>query len=70
VRFEKKFFYHEKTLQPTTYNAGVVVLNSDVVGLNPGANPTIVSYNASAVKFYKATNSIPRFCNKNYFSLL
>jgi hypothetical protein len=30
----------------------------------PGANPTIVSYNASAVKIYNATSSIVRFENK------
>jgi hypothetical protein len=34
----------------TYYNAGVVVVNSAVVGLAAGAKPTIVSYNASAVK--------------------
>jgi hypothetical protein len=27
----------------------------------PGANPTIVSYNVSVVKIYIATNSIARF---------
>jgi hypothetical protein len=27
----------------------------------PGANPTIVSYNASVVKFYSAIYSLPRF---------
>jgi hypothetical protein len=27
----------------------------------PGANPTIASYNASAVKIYSATNSKARF---------
>jgi hypothetical protein len=27
----------------------------------PGANPTIVSYNASAVNFYHATSNIVRF---------
>jgi hypothetical protein len=34
------------------YNAGVVAVNSNIVGLAPGANPAIVSYNASAVKIY------------------
>jgi hypothetical protein len=33
----------------------------------PGANPTIVSYNASAVKNYNATSSLGRFENKNAF---
>jgi hypothetical protein len=30
-----------------------------------GANPTIVSYNASAVKIYSATSSLVRFENKS-----
>jgi hypothetical protein len=33
----------------------------------PGANPTIVSYNARAVKFFNATSSLVRFENKNVF---
>jgi hypothetical protein len=33
----------------------------------PGTNPTIVSYNASVVKIYNATNSIARFQNENHF---
>jgi hypothetical protein len=32
-----------------------------------GANPTIASYNASAVKSYSATNSLVRFKNTNIF---
>jgi hypothetical protein len=32
------------------YGAGVVVVNSKVVGLAPGSNPTISNYNASVVK--------------------
>jgi hypothetical protein len=35
----------------------------------PGANPTIVSYNAGATKLYTATSSLVRFGNKNYFLL-
>jgi hypothetical protein len=31
----------------------------------PGANPTIVSYNASVVNFYNATGSLAHFENKN-----
>jgi hypothetical protein len=37
---------------------------------NPGANPTIASYIASAVKIYSATNSMARFWKKNYFALM
>jgi hypothetical protein len=33
---QKYYFYFEKTLLPTMYNAGVVVINSEVVGLDPG----------------------------------
>jgi hypothetical protein len=33
----------------------------------PGANPTTVNYNASAVKIYIATSSLERFENKNIF---
>jgi hypothetical protein len=32
--------------------------------LSPGANPTIASYNASAVKIYNATSSQLRFENE------
>jgi hypothetical protein len=32
-----------------------------------GANPTIVSYKASAVKNYNAASSLVRFENKNIF---
>jgi hypothetical protein len=34
-----------------------------------GANPTISSCNASAVKIYNATGSLARFENKGIFSL-
>jgi hypothetical protein len=34
---------------------------------SPGANSTIVSYNASAVKIYNARSSLVRFGNKNIF---
>jgi hypothetical protein len=33
----------------------------------PGANPTILSYNASAVKIHNAANSLVRFENINMF---
>jgi hypothetical protein len=49
------------------YNAGVVAVNSKIVGLAPGANPTIASYNASVVNFYNATCCLARFENKNIF---
>jgi hypothetical protein len=47
-------------LLPTYYNTDVVVVNSGVVELGPGANPTTVRYNASAVKIYNATSSLCR----------
>jgi hypothetical protein len=34
----------------------------------PGANSTTLSYNASVVKIYNATNSLVRFKTKHYFS--
>jgi hypothetical protein len=48
-------------------------MNDSNVQVNPtyerwriaGANPSIVSYNASAVKIYNATNSLASFENKN-----
>jgi hypothetical protein len=46
------------------YNAGVVAVNSEVVELAPGANPTIVSCNASAVKIYNATICLVRLKTK------
>jgi hypothetical protein len=49
------------------YNAGVVAVNLKVIGLAPGANPTIASYNASVVKIYSATGSLVRFENKHFF---
>jgi hypothetical protein len=49
------------------YSSGVVAVNSKVVELVPGAKPTFVSYNASAVKIYKATSSLVRFKNRTMF---
>jgi hypothetical protein len=41
--------------------AGAVVVNFKVVGLAPEANPTTLSYNASIVKTYSATDSMACF---------
>jgi hypothetical protein len=51
-------------------NAGVVVVNSEIVRLVPGANPTIVSYKASVVKAYNATSNLVRFENIFFLVLL
>jgi hypothetical protein len=37
---------------------------------NAGTNPATVSYNDSAVKYHRPTNSIARFLSKKYFLLL
>jgi hypothetical protein len=42
------------------YKAGVVVINLKVIGLAPGANPTIASYNGSAFHTFN-------FDQKKYF---
>jgi hypothetical protein len=52
----EKIFYFEKTHLPATTLAFV---NFKVVGLGPGANTTIVSYNAAS--------SLVRLGNKNIF---
>jgi hypothetical protein len=52
------------------YKAGVVAVNLKALGLapgHPGTNPTTLSFNASVVKIYSATNSMTRFYNENYF---
>jgi hypothetical protein len=46
------------------YNADVVVVNLDVVGLALGANPTTVSYNGIAVKIYNVMSNQVRFGNQ------
>jgi hypothetical protein len=65
VRFENKniFFYFQENASPSKYNTGVVVVNS-------GSNPKTVSFNASVVKIYNATNSIARFYHEKYLSSL
>jgi hypothetical protein len=57
----KRLFSTLKTLYVVNHNAGVEAANLIVVGLAPGANPTVVSYNAGVLKIYSATNSIARF---------
>jgi hypothetical protein len=41
-----------------------------LVAIQPVATPTIMSYNASAVKNYNATSSLVRFGNKTFSSTL
>jgi hypothetical protein len=47
-----------------------VVVNAAVGGFVPGANPAIVSYNASVVKILNATSSPVRSENKTFFVLI
>jgi hypothetical protein len=42
-------FYFQKHAQAYC-NDGFIIVNSEAVGLGPGANPTNESYNASIVK--------------------
>jgi uncharacterized membrane protein len=60
------FFYSLKNAI-AYYNTDISFVNSEVVGLGPGANPTIISYNACAVKIYSATSSLVQFVNKIIF---
>jgi hypothetical protein len=45
-------------------------LNFEVVGLAPGLDPKLVSYNASPVKIYNATSSLVRFENQKLSSAM
>jgi hypothetical protein len=38
-----------------------------IIGLAPGVNPTITSFNDSVGKKFPRKNSIARFKNKDYF---
>jgi hypothetical protein len=40
-----------------------------ILAMLSGANPTIVSYNAGAVKIYNAMSSLVHFENKNFLLL-
>jgi hypothetical protein len=48
---------------------GLVGIENPSLWLNPKprANPTIVSYNDSAINIHNAMNSLVRFQNKNVF---
>jgi hypothetical protein len=45
-------------------------IKSVLLKIHPGANPTIVNYSGSVVKFYNAASSLVRFGNKNIFFIL
>jgi hypothetical protein len=52
------------------YDASDVAVNSKVVGLTPGVNPTIVSDNTSAAKSVDTTYSLCNvFSKKKYFAV-
>jgi hypothetical protein len=51
-------------------HANLFTHSKQIPSLKTGANPTIVGYNASAVKMYTASSSLLRSENKKYFFLL
>jgi hypothetical protein len=59
--------FHCKTLQNLHKFGFMVWIQTVWQPWYPGANPTIVSYNASAAKIYNAKSSLLRFENKNIF---
>jgi hypothetical protein len=46
---------------------GLKTHRDSLENITSGANPTIVSYNTSAVKIYNATSSLVRFENKTVY---
>jgi hypothetical protein len=53
----------DRRIWPNLFTMSIVrmYINASYESVYPGANPTIVSYNASVVNIYNATNSIARF---------
>jgi hypothetical protein len=62
---QQSLFHFEKC--PSLLQRWRCGCNSKVVGLAPGDNPMIVSYNASAVKIYNAMNGLMHFESINIF---
>jgi hypothetical protein len=51
------------------YNAGAVIVNSEVGSRDEKADPTNGSHNASAVKINNPTSSLLRFMKNKYFEI-
>jgi hypothetical protein len=60
LRFNRTRFYTD-----VNFNSDLIEPFFTLKFDDPGANPTISSYNASVVNFYNATGSLERFENKN-----